>query len=413
MALQLKVPEAEVNDLQKAFNRLRDEMPKKYEKIRKTLIKKKREELKIDLETDLKILRNVVGRIYYSYRENSKIARDGEACLNSIEDYCKKAKIKLPPPKVAYRNLGLAIKNIYSDFVKYSESFIKAATPLNTLMSKLPILEKVGKAKADLDQKLDNAKSLGISTENYSGLVNSLEAIMSWRENLLPPKEIDNYKLGESMKDYTSTFKELVERCNKGDDWGKIEKDFYKLLQDFKKSNAELQKLIKKVKSVKTPEKIGKIGEQVRTAAKELDLKIEFANKLTGYKVFDNNMGLDIKFSYLKEEEQKKKIEEIWNQALVAGRKANPNFFKHGSQDCLPIAQGKNRLKNQYDHAKGDSWVPVWSKGPYYILIDKDAKQVQTGKKTINKSRNEQEAITEVENYLKAALQAGSFDLVK
>ncbi len=423
--LQLKVPKAESTTLARVFDKLKKEIPKKYRKILNpsainTLTKalsrsekEKIEELKKNLKSELEFFRNLVARICYSYWADSDVRKTGEACLNSIEKYCKKVNIKLPPPKVTYHDLGLAIKNIYSDFVKYLESFTKAANILYSLMSKLSVLEKVRKVKADLDQKLAKAKSLGINTENYSELVNNLGAIMSWRENSLPPKEIDNYKLGESMKDYTSKFKELVERCNKGDDWGEIEKEFYKLLQDLKKSNVELQELMKKVKPVKiplTPEKIGKIGEQVRTALKELDSKIEFSNKLAGYKVFDNNMGLDIKFSYLKEEEQKKKIEEIWNQAWVAGGKANPKFFKHGSQDCLSIAQGKKRLEQQYDHKNGDSIVSV-SKGPYYILVDKDAKQVQTGNKTINKSSKEQEAITEVENYLKAALQAGSFNV--
>ncbi len=137
--------------------------------------------------------------------------------------------------------------------------------------------------------------------------------------------------------------------------------------------------------------------------------KREFENKLKDYYIFDNNMR--ISYDNIKNGKiPKDLIEKSGNKMCVKVEEA---------QSCFPVALGKKKLEDQYDHKNGDNVFGC--KGPYYIVIDKQGNMIKEANHPsysrwslinnckINSSQEASEARDQVEKVLKESLAKGQW----
>lgn len=380
---------------------------------------KKLEWQKQELESKLKILKNEVVRIFLTYYEDKDIRSKGATRIKTIDDYCKKAGIKKIETK-GYSSIAFAVNN---SLKKIKISFEKINDDVNTLKVAYPKIVQEDNFRGKISEIKDgsvecNAKrvaaeklGINVNTEEYRNLFPNLQGVLSKKAETKKVKERANIE--EQLREFEKCdfqFDALVAKLrlrNTDSEWKKILQDLRELLKDLEGLSKRLPITVRKVNAIVfySEGDIDELSGQLQEYTQELDRKIEFADKeLKSYKVFDNNKGLDVSFSYKGKQAQKTEIEKIWNGSWVAGRKADPQYFKGGSQDCLPIAQGKEKLNIQYDHENGDGTLSIY-KGPYYIIVSKEAKQV-AGTLTLRSEK-------EMGEYIQQALQAGTFEGIK
>lgn len=136
------------------------------------------------------------------------------------------------------------------------------------------------------------------------------------------------------------------------------------------------------------------------SAYKELVKKrADFAKLLENLYVFDCNM-------FNNKENYKKVKSGIIPEELKKNNGNANKILVSRAQECLPIAGEVLSLARQYDHSG-------FSTGPWYIIIDKNGNMIEgpnvAGKRYINKSTNEANAIKEVTDVLVASLKAGEW----
>lgn len=127
--------------------------------------------------------------------------------------------------------------------------------------------------------------------------------------------------------------------------------------------------------------------------------RADFAKLLADLYVLDSNM-FDNRNDY------KQVINGRIPPALKRNSKYKDKILVESAQSCLPIAAGLYSLKQQCDHG-------FFSRGPWYIVIDKDGKMIKgpnvVGKQYINESGNKAESVKEVEKVLQNSFKAGEW----
>ncbi len=299
---------------------------KKLGKLFSSAKSKNFERRKKELERKLTDIKNEVTRIFLQYHEDEEIRKAGEACLNTIDDYCKKA--------------GIKIIKITKGYVSYAPTIIRSLTAAKSL------LEEIGKtlgSDAEFKKVTDDIKlkSEELVKKVYEAESWGIEEIEEYKKG---KKELDAEldKVGEVVNiffcfgEYNGKLKELIGGFEKGENWEKIKKESNDLLiivNKLKKDTAE--KIQKEEKVSNVAEVIKGAWDQLTKSAsiEEINKKIEFAKKLDTYKVFDWNMGAGIEHSL-------KPLNELKNSSKYG------NNILCESQDCLPIARGKAKLKH-------------------------------------------------------------------
>jgi len=127
--------------------------------------------------------------------------------------------------------------------------------------------------------------------------------------------------------------------------------------------------------------------------------RADFAKSLENLYVFDCNMFDDIN-------DYNQVINGRIPPALRMNSKYKDKILVESAQSCLPIATGLYSLRQQCVYG-------FFSMGPWYIIIDKNGNMIEgpnvAGKRYINKSTNEANAIKEVTDVLVASLKAGEW----
>ncbi len=393
---------------------LKPSVKKKIEKLFSLKEKKKLEEKRKELEKELKKAKEEVARIFSTYYEDRDIRLLGNACINTIDMYCKKAGIKKIPTH-SHASLAAEIKSSLKDIRAFLEKTEEDATKLKDIVDSMNKEEEVNQKLAAMDenfksfkQNVTHIKAQGVDTEQYDKLIEKFEKIKS--ENKNAKKSQINQQAGESLQEKEecdSRFAQLIKKLDdSSQDWEKTDADLKAFSKDIEKLEKKLKEIIKMSKEpiFKPDEELDKIELELNAYNKEIDKKIEFVEKLKNYYVFDWNMGV---------KELNDSLKSLPELKELVGK--NADNVKYESQPCLPIAKGEKKLEPQYDHSAD------WTAGSYYILVDKNQKQVEDAytntswgnTRTINKSNQEQPALREVEEYLKKALRAGTFEGIK